>query len=99
MRVDVEGFSLTWTATTEGADLTVRYRPNDWPASQEMSFRFVVDPPFRRLRMNMVFAAANRTIDISTQPGVDEALAGTAGHERIVPGSRHAAIGGWVCAG
>jgi hypothetical protein len=92
MRVDVEGFCLSWTTTALAADLTVTRGP-DRPQPQEIRFRFVVDAPYRRVRVNM----GNRSINISTQPGVlTDALAGTDSHELLVPGSRHAVIGAWV---
>jgi hypothetical protein len=58
MRVDVEGFCLSWTTTALAADLTVTRGP-DRPQPQEIRFRFVVDAPYRRVRVNMVFPVGN----------------------------------------
>ncbi|MGO9658440.1 MAG: hypothetical protein ACLQVK_13055 [Acidimicrobiales bacterium] len=96
MRLDTEGFRLTWTATADGADLTVS-RPATRLAPLELCLRFLSDGRHPRLLVTMAFPSLTRTIDISTQPGViSQALADRAEGEPLPAGTRHSIVGGWI---
>jgi hypothetical protein len=96
MRLDTEGFHLTWTATADGADLRVLRDTTRLPPL-EMCVRFLSDGRHRRVLFAMAFPLVTRVIDISTQPGViSQALADRGEGEQFPIGTRHTVVGGWI---